>query len=114
MFSNLAIIISGFGGDSSNLPAQEQAQELIAKTETYSSDFSAVAESETGGLITGIIGLGNIIKVLVIDAPKYAGEVITESFSFLNLPTSFSTVIGIIFLISVLTTGILLLRGVKS
>ncbi len=114
LFASAAVVITGFGGDATNLPAQDQANELITRTESYSEDFAEVAESPTGGIITGITGLGQVIKLVVFDAPSYAGAVIEESFAFLRLPGSFATLIKAILIIIVITTGILLLRGVKG
>lgn len=106
-------IVDEMSGESTDLPGYETGEELRQKVTSYGGDVKDVAEEPESASI-GLVGLAGLIKLVLLDAPIYAAQVITEVVTYFGLPLTVAYFLIAIVIITVVYEAILLYRGVKS
>ena len=87
--------------------------EVNAKTETYTEQISGIGESVSSTAV-GFLGLGALIKTLIVDTLDVARDVIVQLSGWIGLPVGFTTVLISCLVMFVAYQAYLLYRGVKG
>jgi len=106
-------LINDFGTGTETVPGDEQGIELQARITEYANQVKDITESPASAAI-GILGLAGLIKLVILDAPIYAGGAILEMLASLGLPGAVGAAMLGVLITYVIHEAILLLRGVRS
>ena len=87
--------------------------EVNAKTETYTEQISGIGESVSSTAV-GFLGLGALIKTLLVDTLDVVMDVITQLSGWIGLPPAFITILITSVVLFVAYQAYLLYRGVKG
>lgn len=87
--------------------------EINAKTETYTGQISGIGESVSSTAV-GFLGLGALIKTLLVDTIDATSSVITQIGDWVHLPPALTGIILTCLVLFVAYQAYLLYRGVKG